>query len=215
MCVCPAVLCGTLIRWLGAEVGYQCAAAAPNRAPLVLMRHCSACAVLCPHARPQSHPHPSQHPCPILQPESDEDDEGFSKVDPSACDSSDGVDSEEPDEVELVQQLLSTEQVLIDWQQQQHAQEKQQAQEQQQAQGSNTATQGRQQVALQFQLVKLFLHLPIDLQTALLSSPARQVLLQEAASALAAGSCSEQEAAAGVLQKMQELLIASGPVSSG
>lgn len=47
-----------------------------------------------------------------MQPESDEDEDGFSKVAPGGGDSSDtaGVQSD-PDEVELVQQLLSTEQV--------------------------------------------------------------------------------------------------------
>jgi hypothetical protein len=53
------------------------------------------CAVLC-HA--------------VLQPESD-DDEGFAKVSPGGGDSSDAGVHSDPDEVELVQQLLSTEQV--------------------------------------------------------------------------------------------------------
>jgi hypothetical protein len=45
-----------------------------------------------------------------LQPESDED-EGFSKVALGAGDISDGGVESDPGEVELVQQLLSTEQV--------------------------------------------------------------------------------------------------------
>lgn len=60
---------------------------------------------LCCIAQPQ--------PCILLlpQPESEEEDEGFAKVPPGAGDISDAGVESDPDEVELVQQLLSTEQV--------------------------------------------------------------------------------------------------------
>lgn len=110
-------------------------------------------------------------------------------------DSSDDLDSE-PDEVELLQQLLSMEQSLVDIQKQQQQQPQQAMQQLKQ-----------QEHLLHSRLGRLFLKLPRDLQAALFSSPTRQGLLQVAASVMAAGSSRQQHAASAVLQRLQELLI--------
>lgn len=121
---------------------------------------------------------------PYSQAEDKEEcDGGFAEVAPDEGDISDaGVLDSEPDEVELVQQLVSIEAALADSQQAGRNMGSQQGQQQQQ--------QAEELLELQLRFGSTFCRLPKDLQTVLISSPVRQELLAAAAETLLASSSS-------------------------